>query len=476
MSSSEQYPIYVAGEFKNSGTKLEVTSPYSGEVVYQTWMAGGAEFEASVLAAQAVQQEMQALPIFTRYEILMQISEAIKARRDEFGTILARESGKPMKTSLIEADRAAQVFLVAAEEAKRLPGETMSIDWHPAGVNKEAIVKYFPVGLVAGIAPFNFPLNLFVHKVAPAIAAGCPIILKPASATPISALLLAQLINDTALPKGAVSVLPMDRATGNRLVTDERFALLSFTGSPDVGWEMKKNAGKKKLVLELGGNAGLIVDKDADLERAVSKAVLGAFSFAGQTCIHTQRIYIESSIFEEFSTRFCAAVAQLKIGDPEDPGTDMSAMIDEKNAQRIEAWVNEAVAEGAKVLHGGKRKGTFYDPTVLTNTSENMKVSCLEAFAPIVLLEPFSDFDQALESVNRSIFGLQAGVFTNNHRHVHAAFNRLHVGGLIINDVPTFRADHMPYGGVKDSGIGREGPKYAIIDMMEPRVLVIDHS
>ncbi len=476
MTSIEQYPIYVGGELTSTDTPLDVTSPYTGEVVYRTSMAGDAEYEQSIKAAQAVQQTMQELPIFKRYEILMQIAAAIKSRKDEFATILARESGKPLKTSLIETDRAAQVFLVAAEEAKRLPGEAMSIDWHPAGIHKEAVVKYFPVGLVAGIAPFNFPLNLFVHKVAPAIAAGCPIILKPASSTPISSLLLAQLIDETDLPKGAVSVLPMDRATGNRLVTDERFALLSFTGSPDVGWEMKKNAGKKKLVLELGGNAGLIVDKDAELGRAVSRAVLGAFSFAGQTCIHTQRIFIESSIFDEYARRFCAEVARLKVGDPEHPDTDMSSMIDEKNARRIEAWVDEAVAQGAKVLHGGKRNGTLYEPTVLTNTSENMKVSCLEAFAPIVLLEPFSDFDQAIDAVNNSIFGLQAGIFTNNLRHVHAAFNRLHVGGVIINNVPTFRADHMPYGGVKDSGIGREGPKYAILDMMEPRVMVIDHS
>jgi len=472
----ESYPIWVAGQALTTESVLEVLSPYSGEVAYRTSLGGEVELEQALRAAQSVRQEMQALPVYKRYQILKQISEAIERNRQAFATIMAREAGKPIKTALAEADRAAQTFLIAAEESKRLPGEVMSLDWMASGANKEAIVKYFPVGIVAGISPFNFPLNLVAHKVAPAIAAGCPIILKPASKTPISALFLASLIAETDLPKGALSVIPMDRASGNRLVTDDRFALLSFTGSPDVGWEMKKHCGKKKVVLELGGNAGLIVDQDADVERAAARAVVGAFGNTGQSCIHTQRILVHTSIFQAFTARFTALAAQLKVGDPEDETVDLSAMIDEKNARRIEAWVAEAKAEGAQVLLGGERQGNLIPPTILTGTMPSMKVCALETFGPTVAVEPFSDFHQAIAALNDSPFGLQAGVFTHDIRKVRYAFEQLHVGGVTINEVPTFRAEQMPYGGVKDSGIGREGPKYAILDMLEPRVLLLDYN
>lgn len=473
---TEIFPVYVAGTFKETNKTLDVISPYSGKCFYQTFLGGDEEFEQAVTAALGVRETMQQLPIYERFNILMAISKGLAASRMEMATILSRESAKPLQTSLKEVDRSIQTFLVAAEEAKRLPGEIVSIDWTVAGKNKDAIIKYFPVGLVAGISPFNFPLNLAAHKIAPAIAAGCPIVLKPASKTPIAALFLAQIVDQTSLPKGAFSVIPMDRTTGNRLVTDSRFNLLSFTGSPDVGWEMKKNSAKKKVVLELGGNAGLIVDKDADIETAANKAVIGAFSFAGQTCIHTQRIYVEDSVFDDFYQHFEARMKQLVIGDPEDPNTDFSAMIDEKNAIRIEEWVNEAVSAGATLLAGGTRDGKLYAPTVLTDTTMEMKVCSLEAFAPIVVIERYTDFKAAIKAINDSDFGLQTGIFTHDNRKIHYAFENLHVGGVIINDVPTFRADHMPYGGVKDSGIGREGPKYAIFDMMEPKVLVTDRS
>jgi glyceraldehyde-3-phosphate dehydrogenase (NADP+) len=471
-----EYPIYLAGQFQTTATPLTVVSPYSAARVYQTYLAGETEFEQAVTAAQAVQHTLQDLPIFERYRILHRISTAILEHRDEFATIMAREAAKPWKTAQAEVERAAQTFLVAAEEAKRLPGEVLSIDWHPSAPNKSAVVKYFPVGLVAGIAPFNFPLNLVAHKLAPAIAAGCPLVLKPASKTPISALLLARLIHEAGLPAGALSVLPMDRKTGNQLVTDPRFNLLSFTGSPEIGWQMKRDAGKKKVVLELGGNAALLVDKDADVDLVTNKAVIGAFSYAGQSCIHTQRIYVEASLFDHFVGQFCQKLTALNIGDPEQPSTDFSAMIDEGNAKRIESWVTEAIDEGAKLLAGGQRAGCLYAPTVLTNTTDAMKVCRLEAFAPIVIIEPFTDFKQAIALINQSSFGLQAGVFSFDSRKIHYAFEQLHVGGVIVNDVPTFRADHMPYGGVKDSGLGREGPKYAIFDMLEPKLLVTDHS
>lgn len=474
--TTETFPIWVAGQALETHQALEVLSPYSGRVVYRTFLGGEAEYEQAVRQAQAARPEMQALPVFKRYRILKQVSEALEANRDAFATIMAREAGKPVKTALAEVDRAAQTFLIAAEEAKRLPGELMSLDWMASGANKEAIIKYFPIGIVAGISPFNFPLNLVAHKVAPAIAAGCPIVLKPASKTPISALFLASLIAQTELPKGALSVLPMDRETGNRLVTDDRFALLSFTGSPDVGWEMKRHCGKKKVVLELGGNAGLIVDQDADVEQAAARAVAGAFGNTGQSCIHTQRILVHTSLFEAFTTRFTELSARLKVGDPEDPQVDLSAMIDEKNAKRIESWIEEAKTEGAQVLLGGERKGNLIPPTILTGTKPTMKVCALETFGPTVAVEAFTDFRQAIATINDSPFGLQAGVFTNDIRKVRYAFEHLHVGGVTINEVPTFRAEQMPYGGVKDSGVGREGPKYAILDMLEPKVLLLDYN
>ncbi|QWF69571.1 aldehyde dehydrogenase family protein [Methylomonas paludis] len=470
------FPIYLAGEFCTTAQSLAVISPYSGQCVYQTYSAGIAEFEIAVQAAQAVQAELAVMPVYQRYQILQNIAAGILAQREAFALIMAREAAKPYTTALAEVERAAQTFLIAAEEAKRLPGEVLSIDWHVSAANKQAIVKYFPVGLVAGISPFNFPLNLVAHKLAPAIAAGCPMVLKPASKTPISALLLAKVIAEAGLPGGALSVLPMDRQVGNLLVTDSRFNLLSFTGSPDIGWQMKRDAGKKKVVLELGGNAALLVDQDADLERVTSKAVIGAFAFAGQSCIHTQRIYVEAGLYPAFIELFCQKLARLKIGDPELAETEFSTMIDEANARRIEHWVDEAVADGARLLAGGQRQGALYSPTVLTNTRQTMKVCNLEAFAPIVVIEAYTDFKQAVTTINDSSFGLQAGLFSFDSRKINYAFQHLHVGGLIVNDVPTFRADHMPYGGVKDSGLGREGPKYAIFDMLEPKLLVTDHS
>lgn len=468
----DKYLIYVAGKFVATGNELPVRNPFTGEIFATTYLAGAEELEAAIIAAQKVRAEMAALPSYKRFAILREISDAITADRERLALVLCRESGKPLRYALGEIDRAAQTFLVAAEEAKRLPKEYLSLDWTPAGEKKEGIVHYFPSGIVAGIAPFNFPLNLAVHKIAPAIAAGCPIILKPASSTPLSTLELAKLLDKTDLPKGAVSILPMNRSAGNQLVTDERFSLLSFTGSPEVGWKMKAAAGKKKVVLELGGNAGVIVAASADLDAAVKKCLVGGFAYSGQVCIHAQRIFIHKNSFEKFASAFCEGVQKLKAGNPEDAATDISVMIDEENAKRVEAWVNEAVAAGAKVLCGGKREGCFYPPTVLTGTSTAMKVNCEEIFGPVVVLEAFDTIDEAIRMINDTRFGLQAGIFTNDLSETDKAFHEIETGGVIVNDVPTFRVDHMPYGGVKDSGLGREGVKYAILDMMEARILV----
>jgi acyl-CoA reductase-like NAD-dependent aldehyde dehydrogenase len=467
-----KFELFCAGKFISTSQNHQVVNPYDSNEVVSTFLAGDAELEIAINAADKVKEELAAMPSFHKYAILKQISDELFSLRQQFAELITFESGKPIRYALAEVDRSIQTFIVAAEECKRLPKEYMSIDWTPAGNGKEGFVKYFPVGIVAGISPFNFPLNLAVHKIAPAIAAGCPIILKPSSLTPLSTLMLAQIISRTQLTEGAISILPMDRQTGNKLVTDERISLLSFTGSPEVGWKMKREAGNKKIVLELGGNAGVIISKGTDLEMAASKCVAGGFAYAGQVCIHTQRIYIIKELFNSFVKLFVDKVKILKSGDPFNPETDFAVMIDEANSIRVEEWVNEALENGATLLAGGKRDKSFMPPTVLTGTNENMKVCSNEVFGPVVVLEPVDTFSQAVSRVNEGRFGLQAGVFTDSISEMNEAFNKLQVGGVIINDVPTFRVDHMPYGGVKDSGSGREGVKYAILDMMEPRLLI----
>ena len=472
MSEPKTFKIYCAGNFITTAQNHSVINPYDGSEVAKTFLAGEAELNQGIDAAGQVADEMANIPSFARFSILKQISEELLALRQQFAELITLESGKPIRNSLAEVDRSIQTFTVAAEESKRLPAEYFSIDWTPAGAGKEGLVKYFPIGIVAGIAPFNYPLNLAVHKIAPAIAAGCPIILKPSSLTPLSTLMLAQIIDRTALPKGAVSILPMNREIGNKLVTDDRISLLSFTGSPEVGWKMKREAGKKKVVLELGGNAGVIVSHGADMDSAVTKCVAGGFSYAGQVCIHTQRIYVLHDLFDSFAEKFVEKVKLLKTGNPIDPSTDITVMIDKDNAERVEKWINEAVKDGAKVLAGGKRENSFVQPTVITNTKETMLVCSAEVFGPVVVIEPVNTFAEAIERINSGRFGLQAGVFTDSISEMNLAFSKLKVGGVIINDVPTFRVDHMPYGGIKDSGLGREGVKYAIMDIMEPRLLV----
>lgn len=467
-----QYDIYIGGEFVKTDTTLSVYNPYNSEEFAQTFIAGKDELELAIEKAKAVEEEMREMPSYKKYAILMDIADRIIAKKEHLATILAQEAGKPIKYALGEIDRAAQTFIIAAEESKRLPAEYLPIDWTAAGEGKEGIIKYFPVGLVAGIAPFNFPLNLAVHKIAPAIAAGNPIILKPARSTPLSVLEFAKIVDETELPKGALSILPMDRVAGNQLVTDGRIKMLSFTGSPEVGWMMKSNSGKKKIALELGGNSGVIISESADLELVVKKCVIGAFAYSGQVCIHTQRIYVKDELFEEFTKNFVEQTNQLKVGDPTDPTTDISSMIDEDNAKRVEEWVNEAVEGGAKILTGGRRTNTYFEPTVITNTKHEMKVCSEEVFGPVVTVEKYSSFKEAVEWVNDSEFGLQAGVFTDSIDEMNYAYNQLEVGGVIINDIPTFRVDHMPYGGVKNSGLGREGVKYAIHEMLEPKLMV----
>ena len=468
----QNYEIYVGGSFMRTDAMVKVQNPYNKEFFAQTFLAGNKELEKAILAAQTIEKQMKEMPLFQRYEFLMSIAAMMKENKDYLAKLLSMESAKPLVYAISEINRAIQTFIVAAEESKRLPLEYITLDWSSDASNKEALVKYFPIGIVAGISPFNFPLNLAVHKIAPAIAAGCPIILKPATSTPLSTLELAKIIDKTSLPKGAVSIMPMDRTVGNILVTDERIKLLTFTGSPSVGWEMKRKCGKKKIVLELGGNAGTIVTSSCDLEHAIKRCLIGAFSYSGQVCIHAQRIYVEQSIVEQFIHQFVEATKTLKYGNPQEMDTNISSMIDEENAKRVESWVKEAISQGAKLLCGGNRNGTYYEATVLTNTNREMKVCCNEVFGPVVTIEAYSNFKQAVDMVNDSNFGLQAGVFTNNIKEMDYAFNNILVGGVILNDIPTYRVDHMPYGGIKDSGLGREGVKYAMMDMLEPKILV----
>ena len=468
----ESYKIYSGGNFIETKQVLGVINPYTQKVEAQTFLAGKEELYSAIDAGLSVEKEMKKLPVYKRYQILINIVKNLEIQSDEFSRILAMEAGKPLRFAKAEVSRAIQTFIVAAEECKRLPGELMSIDWTPDGKNKEGIIKYFPLGLIAGISPFNFPLNLAVHKIAPAIAAGCPIIIKPASSTPLSTLLLAKIIDATDLPKGALSVLPMDRATGNILVTDERLKLLTFTGSPEVGWAMKNDAGKKKVVLELGGNAGVIISESADIKTAAQRCVVGGFAYSGQVCIHAQRIFVHEKHYEQFIAEFIPLVKALKIGDTSEITTDFSVIINEKSAIRVEAWINEAIGSGAQLLCGGKRTGNLVEPTVLINTDKAMKVNCKEVFGPVVTITKFSEFEKAVEILNYGRYGLQAGVFTNAIDEMNYAFENINVGGIILNDIPTFRVDHAPYGGIKDSGLGREGVKYAIQDMMEAKILI----
>ena len=469
------YPFYLSGHHATSAEPLDVVNPFDGSPVGRTWLAGDAEFDRAADSAVGAADTMRRLPAYERAAILMRASAALQLRRDEIAAVLSAESGKPIKDARTEAERAAMTFHVAAEEARRLGGEVVPMDLAPHGAGRLAVVRRFPVGPVAAISPFNFPLNLAAHKIAPAIAAGNPLVLKPATKTPLSALFLAEIVVGAGLPPAAISVLPMARKVGDRLVTDPRFKLLTFTGSSPVGWDMKARAGKKKVILELGGNAGVVVDESADVEFAATRVAAGGFALAGQSCISVQRVYVHQRVFDAFASRLTSLVQALKVGDPSDPATDVGPMIDEGEAERIDGWVKEAIGAGARVLTGGKRLGaSMYAPTVLTDVPADAKVCAQEAFAPLVVLARVASFEDGVAEINRSTFGLQAGIFTSQLEHTLHAFDTIEAGGVIVNDVPTWRIDNMPYGGVKDSGLGREGPRYTIEEMTEPRLLVIN--
>ncbi len=471
---AEEFPFYLAGEWVRSDQRLDVVYPYTGEVVRYTYKPTRNQVEKAIQAATEAFQVTRRMPTYERAEILHKAAQMIKERREEIARSITLEAGKPLKDAYFETDRCVLTFQTAAEEAKRIYGEVLPLDLLPYAKNRIGIVRRYPLGPVLAISPFNFPLNLPAHKVAPALAAGNTVVLKPASKTPITWLIMADILDKAGVPKGALSVLPADSSTADDMVADERFKLITFTGSSAVGWRIKERSGKKRVLLELGGNAGVIVDRGADVAYAAKRVTVGGFSYAGQICISVQRTYIHRELFSQFTDAMVAEIKALKIGDPLDPTSDFGPMIDAAVAARTEEWVHEAVQEGARVVIGGKAHGAIFEPTLLTNVRRESKVCSLEVFAPLVNLFSFDDFKDAVAQVNDTNYGLQAGVFTPDLEHALYAFDELEVGGVVLNDIPTFRIDHMPYGGTKDSGFGREGLRYAIEEMTEMKLLAIN--
>jgi acyl-CoA reductase-like NAD-dependent aldehyde dehydrogenase len=469
----ESYPLYLAGEPLTPNLDLAVTDKYSGATVTRVPLADETLIGRAIGAAVEAAPAMARLKAYERRQVLEHCVTAFTARSEELALMLCIEAGKPIRDSRGEVARLIETFRIAAGEAERIGGEVVPLDNAPRSANTIGFTHRVPVGPCSFITPFNFPLNLAAHKVAPAIAAGCPFVLKPASLTPLGALVIGETLAQTKLPKGAFSILPCTRDGARLFTEDERLKLLSFTGSPDIGWALKARAGKKKVVLELGGNAACIVEPDWPLDDAVERMVTGAFYQSGQSCISVQRILLHETIYEEFKAKFVAKTKALVAGDPKREETFIGPMISEAEAKRLEGWIKEAVAQGARVLCGGARDGAMLQATVVENVQKTLPLSCREAFGPVALLSRYRDFSAALDEVNDSAYGLQAGVFTRDLYKAHQAWAKLEVGGVIVGDVPSFRVDSMPYGGVKDSGLGREGVRYAIEDMTELRLMLV---
>jgi acyl-CoA reductase-like NAD-dependent aldehyde dehydrogenase len=467
------YPLYLANEAKQPNADLEVTDKFTGKVAFRVAQADAATIDAGIAAAVAATEPMARMPAYERQNVLQHCVDRFKQRFDELAFALCVEAGKPIKDSEGEVTRLIDTFRIAAEESVRLTGEVQPLDISPRAKGYMGIWKRVPIGPCSFISPFNFPLNLAAHKIAPAIAVGCPFVMKPASRTPLGAIIMGEVLAETNLPKGAFSILPAHREGADLFTEDERLKLLSFTGSPGVGWELKAKAGKKKVVLELGGNAAVIVDADADLDDAVERIIFGAFYQSGQSCIGVQRITAHESVYDALRDRLVTKTKTLVAGDPHDRSTFIGPMIDVKEATRLDGWIQEAVGKGATLLCGGRRDGAMLEATLLEGVDRDTKVYREEAFGPVAILSKFSDFREALAEVNDSKFGLQAGIFTRDLFKMFEAWERLEVGGVVINDVPSYRVDNMPYGGVKDSGLGREGIRFAMEDMTEIRNLVI---
>ncbi|MBL4634025.1 MAG: aldehyde dehydrogenase family protein [Kofleriaceae bacterium] len=473
MKLRQNYPYYLANKACSPNRDLVVTNKFSGAPATRVAMADAAAIDQGIAAAVSATKPLAAWPAYKRQDVLMHCVRRFEERFDELAYALCIEAGKPIKDSRGEVSRLIDTFRVAAEESVRIYGEVMPLDISPRAANYRGMWKRVPIGPCSFITPFNFPLNLAAHKIAPAIAMGCPFVLKPASLTPLGAILIGEVLAETDLPEGSFSILPCKRETAVAFAEDPRPKLLSFTGSPDVGWKLKAKAGKKKVTLELGGNAAVIVDEDADIDDAVERIIVGAFYQSGQSCIGVQRIIIHESIYEEVRTKLIAKSEVLIKGDPLHEDTFIGPMISEAEAIRLEGWIQSAIDEGATLLCGGKREGAMLEATLLERVRASAPLVCQEAFGPVAVLTLFSDFDDALAQVNDSVFGLQAGVFTRDLYKAQKAWDTLEVGGVIIGDVPSWRVDNMPYGGVKESGLGREGIRWAMEDMSEMRLMVI---
>jgi glyceraldehyde-3-phosphate dehydrogenase (NADP+) len=473
MTASTAKPFLVNGQWVKTSSLESVHSPYSGDLLATVCQAEPEHIDLAIKTMEQAARELAAVPGHARARALARMADGIAARHDEFSKTLCQEAGKPLTDARREVDRGIQTFRIAAEESTRIPGETIPMDLTPGGEAYTASVKRFPLGPVLGITPFNFPLNLVAHKVAPCLAAGNPLVLKPAPQTPLTALLLGEVFLTTDLPPTALTILPCSNALAERMVEHPTFHALSFTGSVNVGWMLKGKAGHKRVLLELGGNAGVIIEPDANLEMAVARCVAGGYGYAGQTCISVQRIFVHQSHYDRFIQLFVDNVRALPMGDPALDTTVVGPLINEQAAIRVEAWIQEAVSHGAKIQTGGSREGSVMEPTVLTNVSSTMKVCCEEIFGPVVTISPYTKLQDALELMNDSPFGLQAGIFTKNIDAMYQAYASLEVGAVLVNEIPTFRADHMPYGGIKDSGLGREGVRYVIQELTEPKLLIV---
>lgn len=471
---AKQYPLYIANKPRLSNSWLDVTDKFSGHVVTQVAQADSALLDEAIAAAVAAESAMAALKPYQKQKTLQHCVKRFTEMFDELTQILIIEGGKPLTSAKAEVSRLISTFQLAADAVTQLDsGAVMPLAVTETAGRYRGMVQRVPVGAVSLISPFNFPLNLTAHKIAPAIVAGCPFVLKPASLTPISAIKIAEVLAETDLPVGAFSIMPCHREAADIMVTDDRFKLLSFTGSDQVGWDMKARAGRKKVVLELGGNAAVMLEPDANIDQALDRLIVGSFGQAGQVCISVQRILVHADIYDELKQKFVARAKALQPADPQLGTTVVGPMIKAKEAERLKRWIDEAVSQGATLLTGGQLTGVMLEATVLENVPEESDVYKNEAFGPVVILEKYQDFEQGLSIINQSRFGLQAGLYTNDLNKMFKAWDSLHVGGVIINDIPTFRVDNMPYGGVKDSGLGREGIRFAVQDMMEERLLVI---
>ena len=471
----ETRPFLVNGEWRTGEGTFEVHSPYDGSVVAEIAVPTAADVEEASQVAHDTFEESKNLPIWARADALDHISKRLSETIEENANLIAAEGGKPLKWATVEATRAVSTFRWASEVIRHGTDEAMRLDTEQALGSRLGLLRRFPLGPVLGITPFNFPLNLVAHKVAPSLAVGAPIVVKPASATPIGALRLAEFFAETDLPKGMYQVLPVSSKVADGMARDDRFKKISFTGSSEIGWYLKGLDPKKRVTLELGGNAGVIVHSDADLDFAAQRIAFGGYYQAGQSCISVQRVLVASEVYDDFSARLTKQVESLKVGDPMDPTVDVGPVIQAQEVERIQGWVDEAVSQGAQVLTGGTGEGPIFQPTLIADVKPEMKVCREEVFGPVVTISPYQTFDDALKSVNDSKYGLQAGVFTNDISRAMEAHRTLEVGGVIINDVSAFRADQMPYGGSKDSGFGREGLRFAMEEMTEQRIMVLSH-